>query len=88
MAQQRRTIKHDVIKAWAEAHGGSPARVRTTTDSLRIKISDDDRMLETVAWDEWFKIFDEKELAFVFEEPGYGSKVVARNGSEDKSASH
>jgi hypothetical protein len=80
---QKRTIKHDFIKQWAAQRGGVPARVRTTTDALRIKIGADEPSYEPISWDEWFKVFDEKEYAFVYEEPGFSSKVVARNGKED-----
>ncbi len=89
---QKRTIKHDIIKQWAEARGGVPARVRTTLDALKIKIGNDEPTYEPISWDTWFSVFDEKSFAFVYEEPGYSSKVVARNGKEDgvegSSASH
>jgi hypothetical protein len=80
---QKRTIKHEVVRAWAEARHGVPARVRTTTDAIRIKIGDDEKQYEPIAWDAWFEIFDAKEFAFVYEDPGYSCKVVARNGRED-----
>jgi hypothetical protein len=83
---QLRTTKHEVIKAWAEAHGGVPARVRTTTDAIRVKIGDDEKQYEPIAWDAWFEVFDAKELAFVYEQPGYGCKIVPRNGHEDAAA--
>ncbi len=83
MATLKRTIKHDVIKGWAEQHGGVPARVRTTTDALKVKVGHDEPTYEPISWDDWFSVFDEKEFAFVYEEPGYGSKVVKRNGKED-----
>ena len=81
---QKRTIKHDRIKAWAQSRGGVPALVRTTSDALRIKIGNDEPQYEPISWDKWFEVFDEKELAFVYEEPGLSSKVVRRNGTEDQ----
>lgn len=78
-----RTIKHDVIKDWAAKHAGEPALVRTTTDALKIKIGDDEPSYEKVSWEKWFEVFDEKEFAFVYEEPGFLAKVVKRNGKED-----
>lgn len=83
---QNRTIKHDVIQQWAEARHGVPALVRTTVDAIRIKIGDDETQYEPIAWAKWFEIFDAKELAFVYESPGYTCKVVARNGKEDAPA--
>lgn len=80
---QKRTIQHERIKAWVERRHGVPARVRTTTDALRIKFGHDEPQYEPISWDEWFRVFDEHELAFVYEDPGYSCKVVRRNGQED-----
>lgn len=80
---QKRTIKHEVIRQWAERRHGVPALVRTTTDALRIKLGNDEPQYEPISWEKWFEVFDANNLAFVYEEPGYSSKVVARNGKED-----
>lgn len=85
MATLKRTIKHDVIKSWVEAHGGVPARVRTTSDALTVKIGTDEPTHDPISWEDWFSVFDDKEFAFVFEDHGYGSKVVKRNGKEEGS---
>jgi hypothetical protein len=82
-----RTIKHDKIRAWAEARGATPARVRGTSDALKLKIGEDEAYWDPISWDEWLSVFDEKELAFVFEEPGFANKIVRRNGREDESTS-
>ncbi len=79
----RRTIKHDVVRAWADARGGEPARVRGTTDALKIRIGAAETGYESFAWKDWLAVFDEKELAFVYEDPGFTYKVVRRNGHED-----
>lgn len=78
-----RTAKHDTIRTWAKARDARPARVRGTLDALKLKIGEDEKSWEVIAWDEWFTIFDEKEFALVFEEPGFQNKVVKRNGKED-----
>ena len=80
---QFRTVKHDRITAWVARRHGVPARVRSTTDAIRIKIGNDDPRCEPISWEQWFEIFDGNNLAFVYEDPGYSSKVVARNGKED-----
>jgi hypothetical protein len=58
-----------------EAHGGKPARVRGTGDGgdpgvLRVDFpggsGEDD--LEHISWDEWFEKFDERNLAFLYQE--------------------
>lgn len=78
-----RTAKHDLIRAWAEARNGKPARVRGTSDALKIKIGEDEKYWDVISWDDWFSVFDEKEQAFLFEQPGFGNKIVKRNGKED-----
>jgi hypothetical protein len=71
------TTDHDVIKAWAEARGARPAVVESTESSdgsgvLRLEFPDapggsSDR-LEEVDWDRFFKVFDDRKLAFVYQE--------------------
>jgi hypothetical protein len=69
------TTDHDTIRTWAEARGGSPATVAGTGDGdeagvLRIDFpgySGEDR-LEHISWDEFFEKFDEKKLAFLYQE--------------------
>jgi hypothetical protein len=68
------TTDHDVIRAWAEARGGAPASVASTGDSdgdvgvLRIDFRDDQGALEDVDWEPFFKTFDDRGLAFVYQE--------------------
>lgn len=69
------TTDHDVIKKWVEERGGSPATVKGTEQGdeagvLRIDFpgySGQDR-LEHISWDEFFTKFDDKKLAFLFQE--------------------
>ncbi|MBL8683330.1 MAG: hypothetical protein JNK05_29450 [Myxococcales bacterium] len=79
-----RTAKHDKVRAWADARGAKPARVRGTSDALKLKIGEDETSWELISWDDFFSVFDEKEFAFVFEDPGFASKIVRRNGTEDQ----
>jgi hypothetical protein len=70
------TIEHNEIRKWAEHQGGVPARVRGASrdsdgsDILRIDFPGEgaDPDLEQIPWDEWFRIFDETQLAFIYEE--------------------
>jgi hypothetical protein len=69
-----RTTDHEVIRAWAEARGGVPAVVAgTPNDSddesgvLRIEFRDQPDLQE-VDWDRFFRIFDERQLEFVYQE--------------------
>lgn len=66
------TTDHDVIREWAEARGGVPASAAGSTDDdagvLRIEFRDDRSDLEEVDWDSFFRTFDDRGLAFVYQE--------------------
>jgi hypothetical protein len=68
------TTDHDVIRAWAEARGGRPATVSGTADSgagggvLRIEFDASEERLDDADWDEFFQVFDDRGLAFVYQE--------------------
>jgi hypothetical protein len=68
------TTDHDVIRAWAQARGGRPATVSGTEDSrdgggvLRIEFDDTEDRLADADWDEFFRVFDDRGLAFVYQE--------------------
>ena len=68
------TTDHDVIRAWAEARGGRPATVSGTEDSgqgggvLRIEFDASEERPDDADWDEFFRVFDDRGLAFVYQE--------------------
>jgi hypothetical protein len=67
------TTDHDVIRAWAEARNGRPATVTDTEDGsgggvLRIEFDDADERLDESDWDTFFEVFDDRGLAFVYQE--------------------
>lgn len=71
------TTDHGVIRAWAEARGGRPAAVDGTGDEpdhepdaglLRIEFRDEDDTLDEVDWEPFFRTFDDRGLAFVYQE--------------------
>jgi hypothetical protein len=69
------TTDHDEIRRWVEERGGRPATVKSTHQNgdpglLRIDFPDNppDQNLEPISWDEWFKKFDEKKLAFLYQD--------------------
>ena len=74
MADSRTTTDHDEIRAWAEARDGQPAAVRASAagedgSDLRIDFADGaDEPLERISWDEFFEAFDERNLAFLYQE--------------------
>jgi hypothetical protein len=70
------TTSHEVIKQWADAHGGVPSTVPGSEHGghvgvLRIAFpdnSDRDGNLEQISWDDWFAAFDERGLNFHYQE--------------------
>jgi hypothetical protein len=74
-SESKTTTNHDEIKKWAEARGGKPATVKSTESGnepgvLRIDFPgySGAKSLEEISWDEFFKKFDEKKLAFLYQE--------------------
>ena len=92
MSSAKTTTSHDDIRKWIEQRGGHPAVVSSTEGNggglLRIDYdepggSDDDR-LHRVTWDEFFRIFDENDLAFLHDPEGESrfSKFVAKESAD------
>jgi len=92
MSEAKRTTDHEEIKQWAERRSGRPARVAGTGNGddaglLRIdfpEADDNDESLEEISWEEFFEKFDEKKLAFLYQEQtkdgkrSYFNKLVSR----------
>jgi hypothetical protein len=68
------TRDHDVIRAWAEERGGTPARVRSAglrrdvATVLRIAFGPLPPTWESLDWDAFFNAFEESQLALLYEE--------------------
>lgn len=88
------TTNHDEIREWVEQRGGHPAIVEDTASNkrpgamIRIDFDDpggeNDPGLKRVGWDEFFKIFDDNDLAFlrVDNDDSRFNKFVQREGAE------
>ncbi|WFP75435.1 hypothetical protein [Mesorhizobium sp. WSM4906] len=77
MSQAKTTTNHDEIRKWVEERAGQPAVVRTKGEGgiLRIDFGEPEEALESIEWDEFFRIFDENDLAFLHQdEAGGGGK--------------
>ena len=98
--EAKATIDHDEIRKWAEVRGGKPGTVkRTESDGeaglLRIDFPgySDAGSLEEMSWDEFFQKFDEKNLAFLYQdETSSGEKscffkLISRDTAEYKAYS-
>src|SRR4051794_1204629 len=76
------TTDHEEIQQWVEARGGHPATVKRTVKGnqsagvLRIDFPgfSGEQTLEAISWDEWFRVFDERRLAFLYQDRTAGGK--------------
>lgn len=97
MASAKTTTDHDTIRKWAEARNAKPSTVSRTGKEddpgiLRLNFpgySGNDSLKE-IPWDEWFRKFDEQNLALLFQEttksgePSNFNKLVSRSGRAAK----
>ena len=69
------TVDHDEIRQWIEEHNGHPAAVDQTGDQpghepdaglLRVEFGKRES-LDEVDWDAFFRTFDDRELAFLYQ---------------------
>lgn len=73
--ESKTTIDHEEVRRWAEDRDGHPARVKGTGDEddpseggiLRIDFGDEDEGLERISWDEFFEVFDSRNLQFLYQ---------------------
>jgi hypothetical protein len=70
MSSSSTTTDHDEIKSWAEARDGHPAMIKTHGKGgiLRIDFGKPEDNLTPVSWDEFFQVFDENKLVFLYQE--------------------
>lgn len=74
-SDSKTTKDHNTIKKWAEERDGKPSVVESTSNSskggglLRINFpgyAEDN--LKNISWEEFFRIFDENKLQFLYQE--------------------
>ena len=73
MSQAKTTTDHTEIKRWIEARKGRPTVVEGTQGKdgegiLRVDFREPDDKLEEIPWDEFFKTFDDRKLAFLHQD--------------------
>ena len=75
MSTTKVTTDHNEIREWVEGRGGSPACVQSaetdeTKQQLRITFPgiSGEAPLESVEWKQWFDIFENRELAFLYQD--------------------
>lgn len=72
------TTNHEQIRKWIEERGGHPAIVKDTENNnqpggmIRVDFDDPDGSkdvgLRRIGWDEFFRIFDNNNLAFLHQD--------------------
>jgi hypothetical protein len=68
------TRDHEVIRSWGEARGAVPATVDSGEGKARPRVLRFDfpgyggQRLREIAWDDWFSVFDDRDLDFVYQE--------------------
>ena len=74
-SESLKTTDHSTIRKWVEERGGVPSAVKNTKggdDPGLLRINFPDRgaedSLEDISWDEFFEKFEEKKLAFLYQE--------------------
>jgi len=73
--ETKQTTDHQEIRTWVEQRGGRPATVGDTKKGgdaglLRIDFPgySGDQELQEITWDEFFEKFEEKKLAFLYQD--------------------
>lgn len=70
MSSSETTTDHETIRKWAEERDGHPAKVKTGGDGgiLRIDFGDKEEALDQIDWDEFFTIFEDNDLQFLYQD--------------------
>ncbi|MBN9587937.1 MAG: hypothetical protein BGN85_06400 [Alphaproteobacteria bacterium 64-11] len=70
MTHAMTTRDHELIRAWAEARGGHPARTSQPGGGpvLRLDFRAADENLAEASWEPFFRVFDRQKLAFLYQE--------------------
>jgi len=92
----RVTTDHDQIRQWAEERGAKPSAVIRTEHGddpgiIRLDFPgySGEGSLEEISWDEWFRKFDERNLALLYQEQTAGgaksnfNKIISRETAEE-----
>lgn len=69
MTSSETTTDHNTIQEWVEMRDGRPSIIRAGEKGgvLRIDFGEKEEDFEEVAWEAFFKIFDENKLAFLYQ---------------------
>lgn len=88
------TTDHETIRKWAEKKGGKPAAVACTHQGADVGIvrimfpnapQSEHRALTEISWEEFFREFEQRKLALLYEEDSLFSKIIGRATVERRS---
>jgi hypothetical protein len=86
LAESKVTTDHEVIRKWVETRGGRPAAVKKTHEKDEPGIIRIDfpgftgaGSLEPITWKEFFVQFDDRKLAFLYQEKTASGEVSRFN---------
>ena len=73
MSSAKTTTDHKEIQKWIETRKGRPTVVQGTQGKdgegiLRVDFQEPDDKLEQIPWDEFFKTFEDRKLAFLHQD--------------------
>ncbi|HYZ61951.1 MAG TPA: hypothetical protein VE650_05810 [Acetobacteraceae bacterium] len=79
-ASAKTTTDHEEIRRWIEERGGRPAVVEGTEGDdgegiLRVDFQEPDEKLREIPWDEFFKTFEDRKLAFLHQDKTADGKI-------------
>jgi len=80
MSTSKTTTDLKSIKKWAEERDGKPSKVKGVggKDDGIIRIDfpgySGQDSLEEISWDEWYEIFQDRKLAFLYQDETSGGK--------------
>lgn len=87
------TTDHEAIRKWAESKGGKPAAVKRTHKDddvgiIRIMFPDNPQSehdaLTEISWDEFFREFEQRKLALLYEKDSLFNKIIGRDTAEKR----
>lgn len=87
------TTDHEAIRKWAESKGGKPAAVKRTHQGgdvgiIRIMFPDNPQSehdaLTEISWDEFFREFEQRKLALLYEKDSLFNKIIGRDTAEKR----
>ncbi|MGE6739461.1 hypothetical protein ACQKGC_04200 [Allorhizobium pseudoryzae] len=81
MSEAVETTDHKTIKRWIEERGGHPSRVKGAKEGgiLRVDFGKPEDNLEAIKWEDFFSIFDENDLAFLYQDETKDGKTSRFN---------